>query len=54
MTRPGEVHVTKLAGAHLTHPWETGAFCAVLLLTPVLVFAAAVLLDHLIHGRNAS
>lgn len=27
-------------------------FIAVLVVTPPLVFVAAVLLDHLIHGRN--
>ena len=36
------------------HPWELAAFAAFLLAAPGLVFAAAVLLDHLIHGPNPS
>lgn len=35
-----------------THAWELAAFAASLLALPPLVFVAAVLLDHLLHGPN--
>lgn len=36
----------------ITLTWELAAFAASILLAPPLVFVAAVLLDHLVHGRN--